>query len=199
MKQNLDRLHGQSGGRTHPSICPEWLQPLHRARASGLMPRGGWVVIQAGGRIAKWVPAVSITPGWKPNLDDDLSAFRGLDCELLIDDDTGYGLVRGLVANATLEAAMRAAMEGERDRVAAELAEVQKTERRLRYLLVALGDAHMPPGRPIWLTNEQGRLLDPHNDLFIPLGGEHHPTNIAAKECAAFVTALRHDADAQLA
>ncbi|AJW45578.1 hypothetical protein TK49_13240 [Ralstonia mannitolilytica] len=101
--------------------------------------------------------------------------------------------------NATLEAAMRAAMEGERDRVAAELAEVQKTERRLRYLLVALGDAHMPPGRPIWLTNEQGRLLDPHNDLFIPLGGEHHPTNIAAKECAAFVTALRHDADAQLA
>ncbi|CAJ0776302.1 hypothetical protein R77555_00175 [Ralstonia mannitolilytica] len=97
MKQNLDRLHGQSGGRTHPSICPEWLQPLHRARASGLMPRGGWVVIQAGGRIAKWVPAVSITPGWKPNLDDDLSAFRGLDCELLIDDDTGYGLVRGLV------------------------------------------------------------------------------------------------------
>ncbi|QIF08209.1 hypothetical protein G5A69_11485 [Ralstonia mannitolilytica] len=103
------------------------------------------------------------------------------------------------VANTTLEVAMRAALELERDRVAAELAEIQKRERRLRYLLVALGDAHMPPGRPIWLTNEQGRLLDPHNDLFIPLGGEHHPTNIAAKECAAFVTALRHDADAQLA
>ncbi|MBU9577880.1 hypothetical protein KTE26_05410 [Ralstonia mannitolilytica] len=102
-------------------------------------------------------------------------------------------------ANAVLDGAMRAALELERDRVATELAEIQKKERRLRYLLVALGDAHMPPGRPISLTNEQGRLLDPHNDLFIPLGGEHHPTNIAAKECAAFVTALRHDADAQLA
>ncbi|MGM3273724.1 hypothetical protein [Ralstonia sp. 24A2] len=72
--------------------------PLHRARASGLTPRHGWIVIQAGGRIAKWVPAVSVTPGYKPSPNDDLSAFRGLDCELLIDDDTGCALVRGLIA-----------------------------------------------------------------------------------------------------
>ncbi|MHA2903728.1 hypothetical protein [Ralstonia mannitolilytica] len=99
MNPNLDRLRGQSGGDARASRCPEWLQPLHIARASGLTPRGGWIVIQAGGRIAKWVPAVSITPGWKASHDDDLSALRGLDCELLIDDDTGYGLVRGLVGS----------------------------------------------------------------------------------------------------
>ncbi|CBJ37103.1 protein of unknown function [Ralstonia solanacearum CMR15] len=63
-----------------------------------MTPRHGWIVIQAGGRLGKWVPAVSITPGYKPSQDDDLSAFRGLDCELLIDDDTGYGLVSGLAA-----------------------------------------------------------------------------------------------------
>ncbi|WP_048817343.1 hypothetical protein [Ralstonia solanacearum] len=77
---------------------PDWLVPLHHARVSGLTPHGGWVVIQAGSRIGKWVPAVSVTPGYKPSQDDDLSAFRGLDCELLIDDETSYGLVRGLVA-----------------------------------------------------------------------------------------------------
>lgn len=97
MDTNLNRLHGQAGGDAHASRCPDWLQPLHRARASGLTPRGGWIVIQAGGRLGKWVPAVSITPGWKASHDDDLSALRGLDCELLIDDDTGYGLVRSLV------------------------------------------------------------------------------------------------------
>lgn len=83
---------------THVSRCPDWLQPLHRARASGLTPRGGWIVIQAGGRIGKWVPAVCVTPGYKPSHHDDLSAFHGLDCELLIDDETSYGLVCGLVA-----------------------------------------------------------------------------------------------------
>lgn len=101
-------------------------------------------------------------------------------------------------ASIALEGAMRAALEAERDRVAAELAEVQKKERRLRHLLVALGDAHMPPGRPIWLTNDQGRLLDPDNAVYLPLGNDFHPAGIAAKECAAFVTALTHNADAQL-
>ncbi|AJW45581.1 hypothetical protein TK49_13260 [Ralstonia mannitolilytica] len=91
-------LRGQVGGDAHASRCPEWLQPLHRARASGLIPRGGWVVIQAGGRLGKWVPAICVTPGYKPNHADDLSALQGLDCELLIDDDTSYGLVHGLVA-----------------------------------------------------------------------------------------------------
>ncbi|KFX77212.1 hypothetical protein [Ralstonia solanacearum] len=98
MNPNLNRLPGQPGGSAHASSCPDWLLPLHRARESGLTPRHGWIVIQAGGRIGKWVPAVSVTPGYKPSPDDDLSAFRGLDCELLIDDDAGYGLVRGLVA-----------------------------------------------------------------------------------------------------
>ncbi|MHA6909396.1 hypothetical protein ACQUJS_13350 [Ralstonia pseudosolanacearum] len=78
--------------------CPGWLQPLQHARKLGLTPRHGWIVIQAGGRIGKWVPAVIVTPGYKPRHDDDLSAFRGLDCEVLIDDETGYGLVHGLVA-----------------------------------------------------------------------------------------------------
>ncbi|CAJ0849574.1 hypothetical protein [Ralstonia flatus] len=98
MNLSLNRLHGQPGGGAHASRCPNWLLPLHRARASRLTPRHGWIVIQAGGRIAKWVPAVSVTPGYKPSPNDDLSAFHGLDCELLIDDDTSCGLVRGLIA-----------------------------------------------------------------------------------------------------
>ncbi|WP_296223268.1 hypothetical protein [Ralstonia sp. UBA689] len=93
-----NHLRAQVGGDTRASRCPEWLQPLHHARASGMTPRHGWIVIQAGGHIARWVPAVSVAPGYKPSLDDDLSALRGLDCELLIDDEAGYGLVRGLVA-----------------------------------------------------------------------------------------------------
>ncbi|BCL91938.1 hypothetical protein ACNRBS_10550 [Ralstonia pseudosolanacearum] len=44
------------------------------------------------------MPSVSVTPNYRPGGDDDLSAFRGLDCELLIDDETSYGMVRGLVA-----------------------------------------------------------------------------------------------------
>ncbi|MEZ0191840.1 hypothetical protein AB9X41_21825 [Ralstonia solanacearum] len=80
-------------------VVPEWLLPLHRARANGLIPRDRWIVIQAGGRVGKWVPALSVPAGYKPHHDDDLSAFRGLDCELLIDDESSYGLVRGLVAN----------------------------------------------------------------------------------------------------
>ncbi len=103
MNPNLNRLQRQPGGGAHAcrpgkGAVPDWLVPLHHARVSGLTPHGGWVVIQAGSRIGKWVPAVSVTPGYKPSQDDDLSAFRGLDCELLIDDETSYGLVRGLVA-----------------------------------------------------------------------------------------------------
>ncbi|WP_316666549.1 hypothetical protein [Ralstonia psammae] len=80
------------------SRCPDWLQPLHHARVSGLTPRHGWIVVQAGGRVGNWVPALPVPAGYNPRHDDDLSAFHGLDCELLIDDDTGYGLARGLVA-----------------------------------------------------------------------------------------------------
>nr|CUV28870.1 conserved protein of unknown function [Ralstonia solanacearum] len=98
MNLNPTRLHGQPDGGAHASRCPEWLLPLHRARESGLTPRDGWIVVQAGGRIAGWVPSVSVTPNYRPGGDDDLSAFRGLDCELLIDDETSYGMVRGLVA-----------------------------------------------------------------------------------------------------
>lgn len=80
-------------------VVPEWLLPLHRAREQDLIPRDRWIVIQAGGCVGKWVPALSVPAGYKPHHADDLSAFRGLDCELLIDDDTGYGLVCGLVTN----------------------------------------------------------------------------------------------------
>ena len=73
--------------------------PLHRARESGLIPRGGWVVIQAGGRVGKWVPALPVTLGYKPGRHHNFSAPRSLDCELLLDDETPYGLVRCLVAN----------------------------------------------------------------------------------------------------
>lgn len=65
---------------------------------AGLMPRYSWIVVQAGGLVGKWVPALSVPALYKPQPNDDMSAFRGLDCELLIDDDTTYGLVRGLVA-----------------------------------------------------------------------------------------------------
>ncbi|MGA4104369.1 hypothetical protein ACI2S5_25930 [Ralstonia nicotianae] len=78
-------------------FVPDWLLPLHRARESGLMPRGGWVVIQAGGRVGKWVPALPVTLGYKPSRRDNFSSLRGLDCELLLDDETSCSIARGLI------------------------------------------------------------------------------------------------------
>ncbi|WP_316893459.1 hypothetical protein [Ralstonia mannitolilytica] len=75
------------------------MQPLHAARLSGLIPQYRWIVVQAGGRVGNWVPALAVPAGYKPRRDDDFSAFGGLDCELLIDDDTRYGLVWGLTVN----------------------------------------------------------------------------------------------------
>lgn len=80
------------------SNVPDWLMSFHRARESGLTLRDDWVVIQAGGRVGKSIPAVSVTAGYKPSPYDDMSALAGLDCELLIDDETPYNLARGLVA-----------------------------------------------------------------------------------------------------
>lgn len=77
---------------------PGWLMPFHRARESGLTLRHDLIVIQAGGRVGQSFPVVSVTPGYKPHANDDLSALVGLDCELLIDDETPCNLVRGLVA-----------------------------------------------------------------------------------------------------
>lgn len=76
---------------------PDWLLPLHQARELGLIPRGGLITIQAGGRVSKSAPAVSVPRGYKPRTSDDLSALVGLDCELLIDDETPYALARGLI------------------------------------------------------------------------------------------------------
>ncbi|MDB0507663.1 hypothetical protein LBW60_04885 [Ralstonia solanacearum] len=80
-------------------FVPDWLLPLHRARDLGLIPRGGWVVIQVGGRVGKWVPALPVTLGYKPSRHHNFSALRALDCELLLDDESPYGIVRGLVAS----------------------------------------------------------------------------------------------------
>lgn len=79
------------------SNVPDWLIAFHRARESGMTLRHDWIVIQAGGQVGKSIPAVSVTPGYKPRPDDDLSALVGLDCELLIDDETPHNLARGLV------------------------------------------------------------------------------------------------------
>lgn len=80
------------------SNVPDWLMALHRARESGLTLRHDWIVIQAGGRVGKSIPAISVTAGYRPCPDDDMSALAGLDCELLIDDETPYNLARGLAA-----------------------------------------------------------------------------------------------------
>ncbi|WP_343549130.1 hypothetical protein [Ralstonia sp.] len=97
MTTNLNRPQGQPGGSARPNV-PDWLLPLHNARAAGLTPRSAWIVIQAGGRIGKWVPAVCVPSGYKPGDTDDMSALHGLDCELLIDDETSYRMAQGLVA-----------------------------------------------------------------------------------------------------
>lgn len=81
----------------HVRNVPDWLMTFHLARESGLTIRGHYIVIQAGGRIGKSLPAVSVTPGYKPHPGDNFAAFSGLDCELIFDDETPYGLVRGLV------------------------------------------------------------------------------------------------------
>ena len=72
---------------------PDWLMSFHRARESGLTLRGRYIAIQAGGRIDKSMPSVSVTPGYKPHQSDNLAAFSGLDCELFIDDETPYGSI----------------------------------------------------------------------------------------------------------
>ena len=77
---------------------PDWLMSFHRARESGLTLRHDWLVIQAGGLVGKSMPAISVTPGYRPRPNDDLSALVGLDCELLLDDQTPYSLAHGLVA-----------------------------------------------------------------------------------------------------
>lgn len=79
------------------SSVPDWLLPVRHAREQGLIPRGGLVVIQAGGCVSKSAPVVSVACDYKPRASDDLSALVGLDCELLIDDETPYGLAYGLV------------------------------------------------------------------------------------------------------
>jgi len=63
-----------------------------------MKPRHSWIVIHTVDRVGKQVPAVSVPPNYKPRHNDNLSAFCGLDCELLIDDETRYGLVRDLTA-----------------------------------------------------------------------------------------------------
>ncbi|NKA92046.1 hypothetical protein GO283_00582 [Ralstonia solanacearum] len=80
------------------SNVPDWLLSFHRARESGLTIRGRYIVIQAGGRIGKFVPAVSVTPGYKPHPSHNFSAFAGLDCELIFDDQTSFALASGLVS-----------------------------------------------------------------------------------------------------
>lgn len=102
MNQNRSRLHGQSGGGAH-ARAPDWLASLTAMLLAGKHPANGWVVLSLVGDLAPWVPCVDANSYRRG---DDLSILHGLDVEIVVDDETPYGLLRDLT-NSVLAAGPR--------------------------------------------------------------------------------------------
>jgi len=98
MNMTLDRPLTPSGGNAQPKNVPNWLLPLHMARAKGQVPARRWVLLSLGVNLARRLPWIAVPADYRPGKTDDLSALAGIDCEIVIDDQARYGSVQDLAA-----------------------------------------------------------------------------------------------------